>query len=159
MGRLLERGCHDDRKVLPFFGHRQCPVSMRPALKCCLEDLITHHDVTVFYVGNQGAFDSIVRSVLRELAEQYTNITYAVVLAYLPPERKDDLARFEDYSDTMYPEGIETVPKRFAIDWRNRWLLKQADYVVTYITHSWGGAAQYAELAAKKRKIVINLTE
>lgn len=85
--------------------------------------------------------------------------TYAVVLAYLPPERKDDLARFEDYSDTMYPEGIETVPKRFAIDWRNHWLLKQADYVVAYITHSWGGAAQYAELAAKKRKIVINLTE
>ena len=113
----------------------------------------------MFYVGNQGAFDSIVRSVLRELAEQYANITYAVVLAYLPPERKDDLARFEDYSDTMYPEGIETVPKRFAIDWRNHWLLKQADYVVAYITHSWGGAAQYAELAAKKRKIVINLTE
>lgn len=146
-------------KCCTFFGHRQCPVSVRPALKRCLEDLIVHYDVTMFYVGNQGAFDSIVRSVLRELAEQYANITYAVVLAYLPPERKDDLARFEDYSDTMYPEGIETVPKRFAIDWRNRWLLKQADYVVTYITHSWGGAAQYAELAAKKRKIVINLTE
>lgn len=146
-------------KCCTFFGHRQCPVSIRPALKRCLEDLIVHYGVTMFYVGNQGAFDSIVRSVLRELAEQYTNITYAVVLAYLPSEQKDDLAQYQDYTDTMYPEGIETVPKRFAIDWRNRWLLKQADYVVTYITHSWGGAAQYVELAAKKNKAVINITE
>ena len=127
------------------------------ALKRCLEDLIVHYGVTVFYVGNQGAFDSIVRSVLRELAEQYANITYAVVLAYLPSEQKDDLTQYQNYTDTMYPEGIETVPKRFAIDWRNRWLLKQADYVVTYITHSWGGAAKFAEKAAKSGKRVINL--
>ena len=144
-------------KRCTFFGHRQCPIAIRPALKCCLEDLIIHHDVTVFYVGNQGAFDSIVRSALRELAEQYTNITYAVVLAYLPPELKDDLAQYQDYTDTMYPEGIETVLRRFAIDWRNRWMLKQADYVVTYITHSWGGAAKFAEKAVKSGKRVINL--
>ena len=111
----------------------------------------------MFYVGNQGAFDSIVRSILRELAEQYANITYAVVLAYLPPERKDDLTQYLDYTDTMYPEGIETVPRRFAINWRNRWMLKQADYVVTYITHSWGGAAKFAEKAARSCKQIINL--
>ena len=144
-------------KRCTFFGHRQCPIAIRPALKCCLEDLIIHHDVTVFYVGNQGAFDSIVRSALRELAEQYTNITYAVVLAYLPLEQKDDLAQYQDYTDTMYPEGMETVLRRFAIDWRNRWMLKQADYVVTYITHSWGGAAKFAEKAVKSGKRVINL--
>ena len=145
-------------KCCTFFGHRQCPISIRPALKCCLENLIIHHDVTVFYVGNQGAFDSIVHSALRELAEQYTNITYAVVLAYLPPERKDDLAQYQDYTDTMYPVGIESIPKRFAIDWRNRWMLKQADYVVTYITHSWGGAAKYEQLARKHEKIIYNLS-
>ena len=146
------------RKCCTFFGHRKCPDSIRPALKRCLENLIVHHDVTTFFVGNQGAFDGMVRSVLRELAREQNNITYTVVLAYLPPEQKDELARFEDYSDTMYPEGIETVPKRFAIDWRNRWLLKQADYVVTYITHSWGGAAKFAGKAVKAGKSAINLT-
>ncbi|MFQ7105616.1 MAG: hypothetical protein ACLRQ4_10470 [Neglectibacter timonensis] len=122
-----------------------------------MENLIVNDDVTVFYVGNQGAFDSMVRSVLRDLVKQYTGIVYAVVLAYLPPEQKEDYAQYQDYADTMYPEGIETVPKRFAIDWRNRWLLKQADYVVTYITHSWGGAAKFAEKATKSGKQVINL--
>lgn len=144
-------------KCCTFFGHRQSPDSLRSALKQCLEDLILNHDVTTFYVGNQGSFDSMVRSVLRELAQQYTNISYAVVLAYFPHQQGDELARHQDYSDSMYPEGIETVPKRFAIDWRNRWMLKQADYVVTYITHSWGGAAKFAEKAIKSGKQVINL--
>ena len=40
---------------------------------------------------------------------------------------------------------------------RNNGVLKQSGYVVTYITHSWGGAAQYAKKAKTKHKIVINL--
>ena len=144
-------------KCCTFFGHRQSPDSLRPVLKQCLEDLILNHGVTTFYVGNQGSFDGMAHSVLRELAEQYANISYAVVLAYLPPQQKDELARNQDYADSMCPEGIETVPKRFAIDWRNRWMLKQADYVITYVTHSWGGAAKFAEKAVKSGKQVINL--
>jgi len=37
-------------------------------------------------------------------------------------------------------------------------MLQQAEYVVTYITHSWGGAAQYAQKARKQLKIVVDLT-
>jgi hypothetical protein len=91
--------------------------------------------------------------VLRELTPKYPHISYSVVLAYMPTKRNE----YDDYSDTMLPEGIETVPKRFAISWRNKWMLRQSDYVVTYITHSWGGAAQFAELAERKGKTIINL--
>ena len=141
-----------------FFGHRQCPSSIKPNLKNVLINLIEHQKVNVFYVGNQGSFDDMVYSVLRKLSQQYSHITYAVVLAYLPSESKGELSQSQDYTDTIYPEGIESVPKRFAIDWRNRWMLKQADYVVTYITHSWGGAAKYEQLARKHEKIIYNLS-
>ena len=57
----------------------------------------------------------------------------------------------------MLPEGIEEVHPRFAISWRNKWMLRQSDYVVTYVTHSWGGAAQFAEMAARQGKKVIHL--
>jgi len=57
----------------------------------------------------------------------------------------------------MLPEGIETVHPRFAISWRNKWMIEQSDYVVTYITHSWGGAAQFAEKAKRQKKGIINL--
>ena len=58
----------------------------------------------------------------------------------------------------MLPEGIETVHPHFAISWRNKWMIKQSDYVVTYITHSWGGAAQFAEKANRKKKVLISLS-
>ena len=139
-----------------FFGHRDCPSSIKSKLRKVLIDLIESHAVDMFYVGQQGSFDSMVRSVLKELVSLYPHINYAVVLERMPPKRDEFDTR--DYSDTILPEGIETVHPRFAISWRNKWVIKQSDYVVTYITHSWGGAAQFAELAEKQKKTVINVT-
>jgi uncharacterized phage-like protein YoqJ len=141
--------------VCTFFGHRDCPETIKSKLRETLIELVEHDGVDSFYVGNQGAFDAMARSVLRELALEYSHISYAVVLAYMPTRRNE----YDDYSDTMLPEGIETVPKRFAISWRNKWMLRQSDYVVTYITHSWGGAAQFAELAERKGRKVINIAD
>ena len=63
---------------------------------------------------------------------------------------------YDDYADTMLPEGIESLHPHYAISWRNNWMLKQSDYVVTYITRSYGGASRYAEKAKRQKKIVIN---
>ena len=138
-----------------FFGHHDCPSSIKPKLREVLTDLIKNHSVDVFYVGNKGAFDWLVRSVLRELVQEYPQINYAVVLERMPSKQSEDYP--EDFSDTMLPEGIEEVHPRFAIVWRNKWMLRQSDYVVTYVTHSWGGAAQFAEMAERQKKTVIRL--
>ena len=138
-----------------FFGHRDCPASLKPKLRAMVVELIMRHGVDRFYVGRQGAFDAMARSVLRELEEVYPHISYAVVLERLPGPRDESVW---DFSDTIFPEGLETVPPRFAIARRNEWMLKQADFVVTYVTHNWGGAAQFAEKAQRQGKTVLNLT-
>ena len=107
----------------------------------------------MFYVGNQGRFDAIVRSTLKKLKQEYPHIDYAVVLAYMPGKPSE----YEDYSDTIFPEGLETVHPRYAISHRNTWMLSQSDHVITYITHPWGGAAQFAEKSKDRCKTVINL--
>ena len=135
-----------------FFGHRDCPDTIKPRLREVLIDLIENRNVDMFYVVNQGRFDVIVHSVLRDLQHKYPQINYAVALVYMPGKQTE----YNDYSDTMLTEGIETVHPRFAISWRNKWMLKESDYVVTYITHTWRGAAQFAE-SAKRQKNVINL--
>lgn len=137
-----------------FFGHRECPDFVKVKLREVLIDLITNHNVDMFYVGNHGQFDVFVRSILRELKKEYPQIDYAVVLAYMPGKQM----KYDDYSDTMLPEGIEPVHPRYAISWRNNWMLRRSDYVVTYITHSWGGAAQFAEKAKRSGKVMINLS-
>ena len=136
-----------------FFGHRDCPDSIKPKLKETLIELITMHGVDMFYVGNQGQFDAIVRSVLRELKAEYPHINYAVVLAYMPRAQNENY----DFSDTMLPEGIEKIHPRYAISWRNNWMLQHSEYVVTYITHTWGGAVRYAQKAEKQGKHILSL--
>ena len=136
-----------------FFGHRDCPEGIKAKLRDVLVDLINNQGVDMFYVGHQGRFDGLVHGLLRELQREYPSINYAVVLAYMPSQKRE----YDDYSDTMLPEGIESVHPHYAISWRNKWMLQKSDFVVTYITHSWGGAAQYAEKAKKQGKTVVNL--
>lgn len=141
-------------KTCTFFGHRECPDSIAISLHEVLLHLIVSEGVELFYVGNQGKFDALVHRQLKNLALQFPNLRYAVVLAYLPTKQQG-----MNFPDTMFPEGLESVHPRFAIDWRNRWMLAQSDVVVTYVTHTWGGAARYVQQAYRQGKTVVNLAE
>ncbi len=139
-----------------FFGHRNVMTNIEATLQSTIIDLIKNYGVDCFYVGNQGNFDFMVRKTLDKLVNQYS-FRYAVVLAYMPKEKpvSDHISL-----NTILPEGIEFVPPRFAISWRNKWMIEQSDYVVTYITTTIGlGVAQFKELAEHKKKTVINLGE
>lgn len=133
-----------------FFGHRDTPLGIREKLKETIIDLIVHRGADLFYVGNHGNFDRLAAAILEELAARYPHIRYYVVLAYLPNCGNDS-------TPTIFPEGIENVPKRFAINFRNKFMVAQSNTVITYITHSFGGAAKFADIAYKKGKTVINL--
>ena len=61
-----------------------------------------------------------------------------------------------DYSNTILPEEFEVVHPHYAFSLHNNWMLKQSDYVVIYITHSWGGAAQYVKEAKRQGKHIID---
>ena len=140
--------------VCTFFGHKDTPKEIEPTLRSTLIDLIENKNINVFYVGNHGNFDAMVRHQLVELSQVYP-ITYSVVLAYLPTEKSE----YDDFTNTIYPEGLETAPKRFAISYRNKWMITQADIVVTYVTRTYGGAAQFKALAQRRGKIVVELSE
>ena len=143
--------------VCSFFGHKDAPQSLYPKIREGIEKLILQQNIESFMVGNQGSFDSMVLKALRELKQTYSHICYNVVLAYMPTQKQE--CELYDPSETFLPEGIETVPKRFAISWRNKWMVRESDLILCYITHSWGGAAQYVEYAKRQGKEVINLSE
>lgn len=136
-----------------FIGHRDAPEIIRDKLKSTLIVLIREAAVENFYIGNNGGFDRIALAVLRELKLAYPHIKYSVVLACLPTENSMEI------ENSIYPEGLETVPKRFAIDRRNRWMLKRSDYLVSYVVHSTGGACKFSRIAKKMGVTVINLAE
>ena len=144
--------------ICSCFGHKDTPSEIYPRLVDCIEDLIQNRGICDFMVGNQGRFDGFVLKALRELKQRYPLICYHVVLAYMPGEQRENDERYCP-SETFLPEGIEAVPKRFAISWRNRWMVRDSDVIVCFISHSWGGAAQFADYAQKQGKEVINLAK
>ena len=139
--------------TIAFFGHRDAPDTVEQLLERVLIELIECKGANLFYVGNQGAFDSMTAKVLHRLADRYPKIRCFTVLAYMPRINEGGVL------ETILPEGLETVPRRYAIDRRNRWMVCQADAVVVYVKHSIGGAASFRDLALQKRKTVINLAE
>ena len=143
----------DKSKTCCFFGHREVTHNIKDKLKAIIERLITEDGVTEFYVGNQGQFDSMVYSVLKELKAKYPQIRYTVVLAYMPDEHIKELYG----EDTLFPDGLESVPKKFAISKRNDWMIRQSGVVVCYVHKITGGAAKFREKAEKKGLRIINV--
>ena len=137
--------------ICTFFGHRDSPDSIIPNVREAIKMQVAN-GTTTFYVGNHGKFDAIALFCLRELKKELPEIKYFVVLAYLPTGQNS-------LCETIFPEGVEFVPKRFAIDFRNRWMLDRADSVIAYVTHSWGGAAKYVKSAERKGKTVVRIEQ
>ena len=136
-----------------FFGHRDVTHDIRAKLQFIIEQLITEEQIYNFYVGHQGQFDSMVYSILKELKVKYPHIRYTVVLAYMPDEHIKEVYG----EDTLYPDGLETVPRRFAISKRNDWMIQHSGYAVCYVHKITGGAAKFRDKAEKKGLRVIDV--
>lgn len=137
--------------ICTFFGHKDTPDDIYPVLEKTIAETIQKYPDIQFYVGHNGHFDGMARTALKKLSAPYT-----VVLAYLPGRNDEILYRGED---TLYPEGLETVPKRYAIPYRNKWLVNNSDMVIAYIRYTASRAAEFVKSAEHRGKPVINIAD
>lgn len=135
-----------------FFGHKDSYGLDSGVLQAAIEEWILQ-GVDTFYVGSQGQFDTMAYSCLKQLRKRHPHICINVVLEHLPGENTEQ----KDMEDTIFPEGLESAPPRFAIDRRNTWMVRQADHCLCYINHTWGGAYKFARMAKRKGLKIINL--
>ena len=135
-----------------FFGHADSSLDILPYVEALVLDLIVNNGVDTFYIGTEGRYDTMCYKILSDLKFQFPDVKIYRVLAYIP---KDE--RFSE--DSIYPENIETVPKRFAISWRNKWMIEKSDYAITYAIRKFGGAYKFENLAIKKKLNVIKIAE
>ena len=140
--------------VVTFCGHRQVENEdqVRQWLENAVDSLI-REGVDVFYLGGYGEFDRMALSVVNKTKEAHPDVRAILVLPYL--DRSMDL---DAYDGSVYPP-LEKVPRRYAISRRNRWMVDQADVVVAYVIHEWGGAATTLRYAEAKKKTIIRFPE
>lgn len=141
--------------ICALFGNSKLFEDVEQILQQALCALIQEHSTVNFYVGTHGDFDSAALRVLKKLKGQYPFMDYTIILAYLPT--KKDALSDSDASHSVFPQILDSVPLRFAIDKRNRFMLEQADIILTYTRYSTGNTAKYKQLAVKKGKTVIEL--
>ena len=133
-----------------FIGNRETPFSIEKTLKEVVVDLLEKHTIECFYVGNHGNFDSIVKNVLENLISDGWQIRYVIVLAYI--------AESKNLKNTLYPQEVAKSIPKYRIAKRNSWMLKECDFVISYVKRS-GVSKELCKRAERKGKRVINLAD
>ena len=144
-----------------FIGHREADERLLPVLRETILQLITEEDVTDFYVGGYGGFDRLAGFAVKQIKEQHPQISLRLLIPYHPAERPIDPP--DGYDGTYYPEGMEKVPKRYAIVRANKLMIDVSDWLIAYVCHGASNTRKlldYAQYREKKGQIKIqNLAE
>lgn len=144
-------------KVCCFIGHSKIWGDISQALTDAVERHIAEYGVTDFLVGNYGQFDCMAAAMVKRAKEQHPGIRLYLMLPYRP-EQGRPLPNMEGYDNAVYPMDMEGVPLKLAIPRLNRIMVGDANYVIAYVMHSWGGAATTLEHAqARERKGLIHI--
>ena len=107
-----------------------------------------------FFLGGYGNFDSFAYSCCKKYKIKHPKVSLVFVTPYL----KIDPTYAALYDSVVYPD-IEDKPLKFAITYRNKYMVEKADIVVAFIDHEWGGAYKTYVYAKRKGKRVINLAK
>jgi hypothetical protein len=144
-----------DRKSCFFIGHREADERLLPELIGAIERLITEEQVFCFYVGGYGGFDRIAAAAVKQAKLHYPEISLMLVLPYHPAERPVEAPY--GFDGTYYPEGLEKVPRRFAIVKANKIMVDTSDWLMAYIRHGASNSGKILEYAQRRGKTKILL--
>ena len=139
---------------IAFFGHStlQTTQAHREKLLAFLDEFVGEEKAE-FFLGGKGDFDEFAYQCCALYKQTHCNFR----LLYITPYVVDNLRYLKSrYDEIVYPD-IENKPKRWAIDYRNRWILEMVDFVVFGVDHTWGGAYKIYLRAIKKEKPFLNL--
>lgn len=142
------------RKVCAFFGHRDTSSKIEPLIEKQIRRLIIEKGVNTFWIGGYGWFDIYASGILRKLKREYPNIHIVLVAAYIQQLHRGRDNFFDSFD---YPAEVEAAPYKLAIPVRNRYMVKNADYIISYIYSEYGGAYEAVIQAKIYKKVVINL--
>ena len=130
-----------------FIGHRDTSEKVyQPlceAIEACIAD-----GTNEFIVGQYGDFDRLAARALIQAKRKHPEIRLMLLTPYHPAERETSLPEYFD--EIIYPDGLESVPRRYAIARANRYMIDCVDYLIAYVTHPASNAYNLLEYAMKR---------
>ena len=147
--------------IVTFFGHSQFLKSeeYERRMLAFLTETVGERTADL-YLGGYGDFDEFAYDCCMKYKEKHPLVTLIFVFPYMTVEYQKNHLEYckERYDEIIYPD-IEDKPLRFAISYRNKWMVEQADYIICGIDHDWGGAYKTYPHAQRKKKIIFNIID
>lgn len=145
--------------IITFCGHSHFlgSAEREGEILALLERLVGDNEAELF-LGGYGNFDEFAYACSKKFKERHPKVSLVFVTPYLTLDYQKNHLEYKSriYDSILYPE-IEGKPLRFAITYRNRYMVEQADYIIAYIAHSSGGAYRTFKYAKKLGKEIYNI--
>ena len=146
--------------IITFCGHSNFIESneMEKKLLSILNESIGDSQADL-YLGGYGSFDEFAFNCAKKYKSTHPNTHLFFITPYITENyQKNHLQqKAAEYDAIIYPD-IENIPLRFAITYRNKYMIEKSDIVIVYLTHTWGGAYQTYKYAKRKNKRIINIS-
>ena len=147
--------------TITFAGHSLITSSdcIKKMVKEQIRNIIIDNKMVICYLGGYGDFDNICALACKELKRKYSGIEVVYIAPYISLSEQAKIKEMQSCGlcdKSIYPP-IENVPPRFAISKRNEWMIENADLIIAYVDHSFGGAYKSLQVAKRKKKKIINL--
>ena len=147
--------------VITFFGHSSFVgrSEYEERVLKFLESVVGDRTAEM-YLGGYGGFDAFAYSCCKKYKQTHPNVSLVFITPYITAEyQKNHLEGLRSlYDFIVYPQIEDKLP-RFAITYRNKWMVENADHIVVGIDHAYGGAYRAYRHALTKGKPIVNVIE
>lgn len=116
-------------KTCFFIGHRDAPESIYERLLEAVKRHISEYGMTDFVVGRYGNFDRLAARAVMEAKQHHSDVSLTLLMPYY---RADANPLPDGFDGSVFPYGLETVPKRAAILRANLYMIHHCDYLIAY---------------------------
>ena len=145
--------------IITFCGHRDFVKTekIENMLIELLEFFAKERETIDCYCGRYGQFDGFAAECVRKAKKDFENIRNCLIIPYISLSFQEKIKYLNDYYDEIIYPPLENIPTKYAIIKRNEWMIDKADLLITYVKHSWGGAAKSLEYAKRKNTTIFYL--
>lgn len=131
-----------------FIGHRNAPETIKHSLAEAVERHITKYGGTEFVVGHYGAFDRMAASAVRNAKKRHPDVTLTLLIPYYPYKYWEEVS--DEYDGSIYPEGMEKVPKPYSIVRANQYMVRHSDFLICYNKDYVGNTRKIVDMALRR---------
>lgn len=109
---------------------------------------LIENGVKTFYNGGMGKFDALCASAVHDLKREYGDLNNVLISPY----PKVDKYKARLFDEVIYP-SLEKVHPKYAILYRNKYMVDNSAYAITYVIPPLGRCGPNAGIRQKTRPL------